>query len=112
MLLTPDGIDWRVAYGSPVGGELKDLTAQGGHFRALLAGPTTRPGEDGESLALWASADGTDWALEETQPTLPVDGMRILQADMAVSGDRLIVTASGDAGGELASIVLLSPPLP
>ena len=34
--------DWRVAYGSPVGGELAAMTSAAGRFYALLAG-TTRP---------------------------------------------------------------------
>ena len=111
MLLTPDGTDWHVAYGSPVDGELKALTVQGGHFYALLAGPGAPGDQEGDALALWASGDGTNWALEEAQPTLPVDGMWIYDADMAVAGDRLVVTVSGtDDGDDLVSVALLSPP--
>jgi hypothetical protein len=111
MLLTPDGSEWHVAYGSPVDGQLKALTVQGGHFFALLAGPSVQGDQDGEVLALWASGDGTNWALEEAQPILPVAGMWISDADMAVAGDRLIVTDSGtDDGDDLVSVALLSPP--
>lgn len=65
-----------------------------------------------QALTLWASGDGTDWALEEAQPTLPVAGMWFHDVDMAVAGDRLVVTVSGDAAeGEFVSIALLSAPL-
>ncbi len=111
MLLTPDGSEWHVAYGSPVGGELKALTVQGGHFFALLAGPSAQGGQDGDLLALWASGDGADWALEEAQPILPVAGMWIYDVDMAVAGDRLILTVSGTTDdSDLVSVALLSPP--
>lgn len=112
MLLAPDGTDWQVAYGSPVDGQVKALTAEGGRFLALVAGPSTQGDERGDTLALWASADGTDWRLEETQPTLPVAGLWIHTADMAVAGDRLVVIISGDVdGSEFVSVALLSPPL-
>ncbi len=111
MLLTPDGTEWHVAYGSPVDGQLKALTVQGGHFFALLVGPSAQGGQDGDLLALWASSDGTNWALEEAQPILPVAGMWIYDVDMAVAGDRLVVTVSGtDDGDDLVSVALLSPP--
>lgn len=112
LLLTPDGTDWQVAYGSPVDGELKAMTAAGGRFLALLAGPGAQGDEPGGTLALWSSGDGTDWTLEEAQPTLPLAGLWIHDVDMAVAGDHVVVTVSGDVdGSELVSIALLSPPL-
>lgn len=112
MLLTPDGTDWHVAFGSPVDGQLKALTAEGGRFLALLAGPSAQGDESGDTLALWASGEGTDWTLKEAQPILPVAGLWIHAVDMAVAGDRLVLTVSGDVdGSEFVSIALLSPPL-
>ena len=112
MLLTPDGTAWHVAYGSPVDGQLKAMAAAGGRFLALLTGPSVQGDESGDTLALWASGDGTDWTLEEAQPMLPVAGMWIRDADMAVAGDRVVVTVSGDVdGSEFVSVALLSPPL-
>jgi hypothetical protein len=113
VLLSEGGADWQVAYGSPVGGELRAMTSQGGRFVALLSVPET--GGHGDTLALWTSDEGTDWTLDPAQPTLPAGGMWFHDVDMAVAGDRLVVTASGDSTGEdgsSSSVVLLSPPLP
>jgi hypothetical protein len=113
LLLSPGGAGWQVAYGSPVGGELRAMASQGGRLVALLSVPATEG--PGDTLALWASTTGTDWALDAAQPTLPAGGMWLHDVDMAVAGDRLVVTASGDATGDEGapvSMVLLSPPLP
>jgi hypothetical protein len=39
------------------------MTTEGGHFYALVAVPATLP-EGPAGLSLWASGDGTNWALE------------------------------------------------
>jgi len=113
LLLSPDGTDWQVAYGSPVGGELWAMLAANGHYYALVEAPGTVP-QGPATLALWSSGDGTDWALAATQPTLPVSGMSVDDATVAVAGDRLVVTAwgQGDPDGENTSVALLSPPMP
>ena len=114
LMLTADGSDWQVAYGSPVGGELKAMTAANSHFQALLAVPDAGTSGHGQTLAMWSSGDGLNWALEESQPTLPVDAIWIHHVDMAVAGDRLVVTVSGEGApdGDVVSIALLSPSLP
>jgi hypothetical protein len=113
LLLSPDGSAWQVAYGSPVGGKLWAMTTEGGHFYALVAVPATLP-EGPAGLSLWASGDGTNWALEQSQPTMPLGPMWLGNVDMAVFGDRLVVIASALEGVDVpgGSIALLSPPLP
>jgi hypothetical protein len=88
------------------------MVTAGGHYYALVATPgLSHEGRAG--LALWASGDGTNWALEESQPTLPAMGMWLDEVDVAAAGDRLVVTAWGQAPeGDTTSIALLSPPLP
>jgi hypothetical protein len=114
LLLRDDVSDWRVAYGSPVDGELEALVSVGGHFQALLAVRDEDGEVDGDRLALWSSGDGTDWALEEAQPTLPATITWLDEVDVAVAGERLVVTTWGQSApeGDNVSIALLSPPLP
>lgn len=110
LLWADDGTSLRVAYGSPVDGQLEGLVAQAGRFRALLAAE----GEGASSqLALWVSGDGTNWTREDAQPELPVS-VRFHDVDMAIAGERLVVTVSGEAApdGDFISLALLSPPLP
>ena len=111
-MLASDAGDWRVAYGSPVGGELVAMTSVEGRFHALLAGDDPTSGL--RSLALWSSDDGEDWRPAETQPSLPMGVASFHDVDMAVADDRLIVTAAGETLSDegFASFALLSPPLP
>jgi hypothetical protein len=115
MLVSDDATTWRVAYGSPVDGRLVAMTSAAGRFYALLdvSDPTNVPGH-GESLALWSSDDGTQWRLDEAQPTLPVAVTSFYEVAMAVAGDRLVVTAAGEtqAAPGFASVALLGPVLP
>ena len=111
ILVSDDGSAWRIAHGSPVDGELVAVTAAAGRFHALLKVPDQDSGW--QSLALWSSVDGTDWSLEEAQPTLPGGGMTFHDVDLAVAGDhRLVVTAAGESApdGAFTSIALLGPP--
>jgi hypothetical protein len=85
----------------------------GGHFYAIVALRETFP-QGPASLALWSSDDGTDWALEEWQPSMPLGAMWLHDVDLAVFGDRLLVTASGTEGIDTkpsGSVALLSPAL-
>ena len=113
LLLSDDGSRWDVAYGSPVGGEVKALASMGGRFYALVAVPETFS-LGPATLALWSSGEGTEWALEEWQPPMPLGAMWLHAVDLAVLGDRLLVTASGTEGPDetSGSIALLSPALP
>jgi len=114
LLLTDDGERWRVAYGSPVDGELQALVSQDGRFRALLTSQEVNDERGTMSLVLWGSGDGANWALEKSQPTLPVTFSSLADVEMAVARDRLVVTASGETApdGDIVSVALLSPPLP
>lgn len=113
LLMTAGESSWDVSYGSPVGGEVKALASVGGHFYALVAVPETFP-EGPVNLALWSSGVGSDWALEEWQPRMPLGAMWLHDVDLAVMGDHLLVTASGTEGPDetSGSVALLSPPLP
>jgi hypothetical protein len=110
LMLTDDSVDWRVAYGSPVDGELQALASVGGGFQALL---TTRPAlpEQGDSLVAWSSEDGTDWVRQDAQPTLPAAVTWLDDVAVAVADDRLVVTAWGQLApdGDNVSIALLGP---
>jgi hypothetical protein len=87
--------------------------AAGGHYYALVAAPRSSP-EGRAGIALWASGDGTNWALEESQPTLPESVIALGDARVAVAGERLVVVAwgQGTSDGDNVSVALLSPPLP
>jgi len=118
LLLSNDGARWDVAYGGPVGGEVKALASMGGRTYALVAVPETYP-QGPATLALWSSTDGTGWALERAQPPMPLGAMWFHDVDVAVRGDRLLVTASGTGGCDEdgcdalgGSVALLSPALP
>jgi len=113
LLLSAGGSRWDTAYGSPVGGEIKALASMGGKFYALVAVPETFP-QGPATLALWSSVDGTDWAREQVQPSMPLGAMWLHDVDLAVQGDRLLVTASGTEGPDetSGSVALLSPALP
>jgi hypothetical protein len=113
LLLSSDGARWDVAYGGPVGGEVKALASMGGKSYALVAVPETFP-QGPATLALWSSVDGTDWAMEAAQPPMPLGAMWLNAVDLVVLGDRLLVTASGTEGPDetSGSIALLSPALP
>ena len=115
MLVSDDATTWRVGYGSPVDGRLAAMTSAAGRFYALLVVSDATNGQrGGESLALWSSDDGTQWRLDEAQPSLPISVTSFHEVDMAVAGDRLVVTAAGeteDATG-FASVALLGPVLP
>jgi hypothetical protein len=113
LLTSADGSAWDVAYGSPVGGEVKALASMGGRFYALVASPVVFP-QGPAILVLWSSGDGTDWTLEEWYPSMPLGPMWLHAVDMAVLGDRLLLTASGTEGlGEAGgSVAILSPALP
>jgi len=113
LLLSDDVADWSVAYGSPVDGDLRALAALGTGLQALLVVSDRRLEQHGYGLTLWSSGDGTNWAPEEAQPRLPVAITWLDHVAMAAAGDRLVVTASGWSGSdELASVALLSPPMP
>ena len=111
-LVSDDGGDWRVAYGSPVGGELVALTSAAGRFYALLA--VNDPTSGRRSLALWSSDDGEDWRPAAAQPSLPEGLASLYYVDMEAADDRLVVTAAGERVSDegFASVALLSPPLP
>lgn len=114
VLLSHDGESWQVPYGSPVGGELWALAAQGTRFAALLTVSDAGDAVPGDSLAVWLSDDGSDWVVDATHPLPPMDGILLFDAAMAVAGDRLVVTASGESAAEdgaAVSMVLVSPPL-
>ena len=118
LLLSAGGSRWDVAYGSPVGGEVRALTSMGGRFYALVAVPESFA-QGPATLMLWSSADGTDWVLEQLQPPMPLGAMWLHDVDLAVLGDRLLVTASGTEGCDEeacdvlgGSIALLGPALP
>ena len=113
LLRADGGAPWDIAYGGPVGGEVKTLTAAGGHDYALVAVPETLP-QGPASLAFWSSGDGTNWAMEQAQPPMPLGPMWLQNVDATVLGDRLLVTASATEGVDVpgGSIALLSPPLP
>jgi hypothetical protein len=115
MLVSDDLTTWRVGYGSPVDGRLVAMTSAGGRFYALLVVTDVANGQrTGESLALWSSDDGTQWRLDETQPSLPVAVTSFHEVAMAVAGDRLVVTAAAEteAAPGFASVALLGPVLP
>jgi hypothetical protein len=111
-MLASDAGDWRVAYGSPVGGELVAMTSLAGRFYALLAGEDPTSGRP--SLALWSSDDGEDWRLASAQPSMPEVVASLYEVDLATVDGRLIVTASGEAVSDegFTSVALLSPLLP
>lgn len=113
ILRSADGTRWEVAYGSPVGGEIKALASMRGRLYAVVAVPETFP-QGPATLALWSSSDGTEWTFTEAQPPMPLGAMWLNDVDMVALGDRLLVTASGTEGlDELGgSVTLLSPALP
>jgi hypothetical protein len=111
ILASDDTMDWDVAYGSPVNGDLRALVAADGRFFALLMTPSSDEGSS--SLRLWISDDGSDWSLASAQPTLPIELGYAHHVAMVSTGDRLLVTVSGETepDGDLSSMALLSPPV-
>ena len=114
MLISDDLSTWRVGYGSPVDGRLAAMTSAAGRFHAVLIVPGATDGDRTTfTLAVWSSDDGTQWKLEEEQPVLPVPVTSFHAVDMAVAGDRLVVSAAGetDDTSGFASVALLGPVL-
>jgi hypothetical protein len=107
LLLGPvDAGPWRVAYGSPVDGDLRVLLTTDRGPEAILSIQTPT---SGDRLALWSSADGTRWTLEASQPELPLEGIAVRSVVAALAEGRLVVIASGetDAAEDLVAAVLV-----
>jgi hypothetical protein len=87
------------------------LAAAEGRFFGVVVTPG--PDEGLSTLVLWLSDNGADWRLATAQPMLPADAMYVHHVAIAVAGDRLLLTASGEMApvGDLGSIALLSPPV-
>ncbi len=111
VLHTDDGSTWDVADGDKVGRQEALATSTAG-FHALV--PKCEAAEcRRQALTLWSSPDGADWDLTPTQPTMPSGAEDFITVDAVSFGDRILATAGYWTAprGDLASMVLLSPPL-
>ena len=113
VLVSDDASTWRVAYGSPVEGRLEALTSVAGRFYALLVGTDPVDGK-GESLAVWSSDDGTEWRLDDEQPTVPFEAASFHDIDMIPAGNRLLIVAGAETSRApgFASVAMIGPVLP
>lgn len=105
-----DGV-WTVAGAGRLGRE-RALSADAGGFHAFVP-KCTRERCRRRTLEVWASTDGSNWAVDSAQPRMPVPVEGFLDAATAVAGDRIVVVAGFWAAPhtDVASMALLSPAL-
>ncbi len=63
------------------------------------------------TLAAWSSPDGAEWALDASQPALPVGVDEFVYVDATAFGDRTVAIAGyfPSRGDDFVSVALLSP---
>lgn len=111
VLHTEDSATWGVASGTRVGRQ-KAMTTDGTRFHVFVPECTTDKCRR-RTLIQWTSADGATWELADAQPTMPNGVEDFIEVNAVPFGDRIVVIAGYWTAprGDLASMVLASPPL-
>lgn len=107
LLLTEDGQEWNVPFATPVGDRTAALLSTADRFVSVM---TPEPAAD-HPLVVWSSATGSDWVVDDSQPTVPASGrVREVAATTWMGRLLLAVTVETDSGPTpFVSFALLGP---